>query len=290
MGATEKYLVFVYGTLRRHEANHHLLKGAWCVAQQAWTKGILYDTGLGYPGLKVANEGMVYGELYEVDFKQLHNLDELEDYFGPGQNNLYNRDKQIVLTDQGEYEAFVYSIHPDQEGLLKQAIPLGDWTIYHSFKTQPTFYYFAYGSCMDQGRFVSACVDQYFQNILGKGVLNGYTLGYTRRVSDGGRADIVESGGIVEGVVYEVQEPGLAYLYRREGVKYRSYRPALIDVTVAGNLLKNVVTFIVVNKEEETAPPYDYAEEIIRGGSPYLSPEYIEKLKQQLKDQFNMVL
>ncbi|MEW8987042.1 MAG: gamma-glutamylcyclotransferase family protein, partial [Bacillus sp. (in: firmicutes)] len=131
MGADEKYLVFVYGTLRRHESNHHLLKEACCLAQQAWTKGILYDTGLGYPALKDSNDGVVYGELYEIDFQQLKAIDELEDYLGPGQNNLYNRGSQTVSTDKGDFEAFVYSIHPDQEGILKQIIPLGDWTIYN---------------------------------------------------------------------------------------------------------------------------------------------------------------
>lgn len=290
MEAHEKNLVFVYGTLRRHEANHDILNGAHCLAQQAWTKGLLYDTGLGYPALKAVDKGTVYGELYEVNFQQLKNLDELEDYIGPGQNNLYNRVKHTVITDNGPVEAFVYCIHPKQEEILTKLIPFGDWRIYHNFKASPTFHYFAYGSCMDQERFVSAGVDHYFRSIVGVGVLNGYTLGYTRRVSDGGRADIMELGGVVEGVVYEVAEPGLAYLYRREGVKYRSYRPALIDVTINGRLLKNVLTFLVVNKEPNTAPPLDYAEEIIRGGSLYLSPGYIEKLKQQLKEQFNLDL
>lgn len=286
-----KILVFVYGTLRRHEANHHLLHGSQCIAEQSWTKGLLYDTGKGYPALKESEEGTVYGELYLVDERVLGIIDDLEDYYGPGKSNLYNRIEQIVYTDTNAYNAYVYTIHSNHEkNMLQQLIPLGDWKIYHSFHPSPFFYYFAYGSCMDHERFKVDKVDHFFQDISGAGILNGYQLRYTRRVSDGGRADIVEEGGTVEGIVYNVPEACLPYLYRREGVKYKSYRAALVDVTLNGYLLKNVLTFIVVNKDEETAPPLEYAIEIIRGGTGILSDAYIQKLKKQLKDQFNINL
>lgn len=283
-------LVFVYGTLRKHEANHYLLEGAKCLAEQSWTYGELYDTGEGYPAMKCSVRNKVYGELYSMNEEQLRTLDQLEDYAGPGKDNLYDRHKQTVYTDIGSHNAYVYTISPDHENLLRNKIDLGDWKIYHSFKQTPTFFYFAYGSCMDHERFNLDHVADYFQNVSGVGILDGYQLRYTRMVSDGGRADIVEEGGVVEGIVYEVPEEALSYLYRREGVKYKSYRPALIDVKIEGQLKKNVLTFIVVNKDKETAPPLDYAIEIIRGGSGFLSESYINKLKRQLKEQFNLIL
>jgi len=282
-------LIFVYGTLRRNEENHYLLQNEQCVAQQCWTNGQLYDTTEVFPALKQSTKGRVYGELYIVDKQKLQQLDRLEDYNGPGQKNLYKRIKQQVYTDNGALEAFVYTITTDYLNILVRQIDHGDWCMQHSFVENPTFYYFAYGSCMDDERFRLDGVHQFFQNKKGVGILEGYRLRYTRKVSDGGRADIVEEGGVVEGIVYEVPGACLSYLYRREGVKYKSYRPALIDVIVNGQILKNVLTFLVVNKEKEMAPPIEYAKEIIRGGTGILSDEYIEKLKQQLKD-FNIIL
>lgn len=285
---TEEMLVFVYGTLRKHEANHHLLRGAHCLAQQCWTHGQLFDTGQGYPAMKCAAKDKVYGELYSINNQLLQILDHLEDYRGPFEKNLYDRIKKIIYTDTGQQEAYVYFINPDHENLLLNVIELGDWSVDRYLKSNDTFYYFAYGSCMDRERFKEAKVEHFFQNVSGRGILEGYQLRYTRRVSDGGRADIVEENGTVEGKVYEVQKDSLPYLYRREGVKCKSYRPTLVDVTINGILVKNVLTFVVVNKDKETAPPIDYANEIIRGGTGFLSDEYIEQTKNQLRQRFNL--
>ncbi|WP_331713711.1 gamma-glutamylcyclotransferase family protein [Lentibacillus sp. JNUCC-1] len=92
----------------------------------------------------------------------------------------------------------------------------GDWKVHHLIK-QPSFLYFAYGSCMDDARFKAQQADQFFTDVLGQGVLKGYTLRFTRKQHDGGRADIVEEGGVVEGKVYRVTPEVLPYLYKREG-------------------------------------------------------------------------
>ena len=44
------------------------------------------------------------------------------------------------------------------------------------------------------------------------------------------------------------------------------------------NILVEALTFIVVNKDEEAAPPAHYLEEIIRGGTGVLSSEYMKNL------------
>lgn len=124
--------VFVYGTLRKNESNHYLLKEATLIARKAWTSGRLFDTGLGYPALKESMNDRVYGELYLVSDEQLHRLDELEDYRPNDRNNLYIRKKQVVFYDTGKIEAYLYFIAEHQESLLKNHIESGDWKLYRS--------------------------------------------------------------------------------------------------------------------------------------------------------------
>jgi gamma-glutamylcyclotransferase (GGCT)/AIG2-like uncharacterized protein YtfP/cation transport regulator ChaC len=277
----ERYFVFVYGTLRRHERNHYLLKDAELVAEQAWTEGKLFDTGFGYPALQESATDVVYGELYLVTEEQLHRLDELEGYSVKALDNLYNRKIQLISHDTGKTKANIYTIAKHNSHMLKTPIKSGDWKEYHLRKQHPILY-FAFGSCMDDARFKLAKVDQYFQKVTGTGVLNGYTLRYTVTMPDGGRADIVEEGGVVEGKVYEIPTDCVPYLYRREGVGSRLYRPTFVDLFINGRLYKDVLTFTVVNKEAETAPPEHYSDEIIRGGTGFLSEAYLEKLKNHI--------
>ena len=134
-----KHLVFVYGTLRKNEQNHYLLKDATCIAEQAWTSGVMYATGYYYPVLTNQQEGMVYGELYEVNEKQLSRLDELEGYKGKGNNNLYNRVKQTIYTDKGEYEAYVYVMDRRDPEFFQERIESADWKVYQLLN-EPSFY------------------------------------------------------------------------------------------------------------------------------------------------------
>jgi gamma-glutamylcyclotransferase (GGCT)/AIG2-like uncharacterized protein YtfP len=277
----EKQYVFVYGTLRKHERNHHLLKEAALVAEQAWTDGTLFDTGYGYPAVQESNTDNVYGELYFVTDEQLQRLDELEGYDQESENNLYNRKQQVVFHDSGKTKAYMYTIAEPNKGMLKKQIKTGDWKEYQLSK-QDTILYFAYGSCLDDARFKLANVNQYFQTVTGRGILNGYTLRFTKRLADGGRADIVEEGGIVEGKVYKINQDCLSYLYKREGVHSRHYRPTFVDLIINEKLVKNVLTFTVVSKDQETAPPTHYSEEILRGGTGFLSETYMISLKEHI--------
>src|SRR5690606_21306414 len=106
-----------------------------------------------------------------------------------------------------------------------------DWKVYQ-FMKQSRLHYFAYGSCMDNARFKESNVDQHFQKVIGRGNLDGYTLTFTMKAIDGGRADIVEGDGMVEGKVYDIGQEAISYLYRREGVESGYYRPAIITVEI----------------------------------------------------------
>lgn len=276
--------VFVYGTLRKNERNHYLLKGSTLIAGQACTKGELFDTGASYPAMKESTTKMVYGELYLVSEEQLRVLDRLEGYDPERQHNLFDRKKQFIFHDSGKKMAYLYIISGENEKMLTIQIKSGDWKLYKFLKQNRSFLYFAYGSCMDDLRFKTQKVNHYFQNVKGRGILNGYNLWYTRKASDGGRADIVEIGGTVEGKVYELSQECLPYLFKREGVGSGCYRPAFIDITLEGKEIKDVLTFTVVNKEKETLPPAHYMEEIIRGANGFLSVTYISELKEHLKN------
>ncbi|RSK27625.1 gamma-glutamylcyclotransferase [Bacillus sp. HMF5848] len=274
--------VFVYGTLRKGEGNARLLDGATCLAEQCWTDGALFDTGYGYPAMKQSQLDRVYGELYAVSDADLKRLDHLEGYIPGGTNNLYERIEQTVYTDKGSFTAFVYVA--SNSSLVKKHILSGDWKLYQFENSHSKIVYFAYGSCMDDVRFKKQNVHHYFQNVIGSGKLHGYTLRFTRKALDGGRADIVEEGGVVEGKLYDITADALDYLYGREGVKAGCYRPAFIEVEYNGLLLKNVLTFTVVDKEAETAPPDHYMQEIIRGGTGYVSEQYLMVLQTYVKE------
>jgi gamma-glutamylcyclotransferase (GGCT)/AIG2-like uncharacterized protein YtfP len=53
--------VFVYGTLKRGEGNHHLLAGAVSI-EDATTSGRLFDLGY-FPAMTLDRGGLVHGEL-----------------------------------------------------------------------------------------------------------------------------------------------------------------------------------------------------------------------------------
>lgn len=276
--------VFVYGSLRQHESNYHLLDGAKLVVEQAYVYGELWDTGFGYPAVVLSGQTKVYGEVYQVSEEQLHILDQLEGYNGPGQSNHYERIEQTVYTDHQSLTAqmYVYVERPEND----THIPSGDWKVERILDgnmNQPLIY-FAYGSCMDTARFEEHDVDQLFENVLGHGLLDDYKMKFTYRAADGyGRADLVESkGSAVEGKLYEIGQEALEYLYVREGVGAGIYRPTFVNVEHRGERLQNVFTFTVVDKlAEEVAPPDWYLEEILRGAEKLVSEPYFQQLQQK---------
>ncbi|MDQ0253344.1 cation transport regulator ChaC [Evansella vedderi] len=143
---------------------------------------------------------------------------------------------------------------------------------------------------MDDKRMEVAGVKEKFTIVIGCGVARNYSLAYTRQAADGGRADMVESHDSVEGKVYRIDQDALHYLFQREGVNAHIYRPAFIDVKIDGLSYKNVVTFLVIDKEEEVAPPAHYAMEILRGAQDFVSVDYYRNLKNGLMTKFQMKL
>lgn len=91
-------LIFVYGTLLRGRANHYrYLSEAEYIGEGTISGYTLYDLG-GYPGIKRTGQGLVKGEVYQVDEKTLAAIDHLED-----EGDLYTRVKATVACNSRQY-------------------------------------------------------------------------------------------------------------------------------------------------------------------------------------------
>ncbi len=110
-----QHLVFVYGTLRQGEYNHHYLSSAQFLGlHESEAQFTLYDLGP-YPGVSEGQQS-VQGEVYMIDDDTLAALDILEDV--PVE---YRRES--ISTPFGE--AWIY-IYQDTEQLTEE-IGSGDW-------------------------------------------------------------------------------------------------------------------------------------------------------------------
>lgn len=102
-------LVFVYGTLRRGEANHFRMATAEFVSIGQIT-GRLYQISW-YPGLILDEAGdEIAGEVYSVDSEMLGNLDSFEGISaGDTQGCEYRRVATTVMApDGGTFTAWVW--------------------------------------------------------------------------------------------------------------------------------------------------------------------------------------
>lgn len=122
----QKHLVFVYGTFMTGERNHHFVADAELVWDDCWTYGELYDTGNGYPAMVRHPEHRVYGELYRVTADQLRQVDRLEGYAGPWQDNHYERINQAVFKGSSNFKVFVY-VYTGEQVCRLERIVTGDW-------------------------------------------------------------------------------------------------------------------------------------------------------------------
>ena len=124
--------IFVYGSLKFGEINHHRIFSGYDIKiTSAWTYGKLYDLGW-YPALTQGNN-KVYGELIEFDnLEILGRVDSLEGYRGENSNyNFYERREIQVFSDINEVAAWAYFLNKckiiESDGEL---ITSGVWSNY----------------------------------------------------------------------------------------------------------------------------------------------------------------
>ena len=119
---------------------------------------------------------------------------------------------------------------------------------------------FAYGSNLAEDQVPAA-------ECLGTALLPGHRLELNRRSIRwrGGVVDVVPAEGErVWGVLYEVGEPGLAALERKEGAGL-AYRRVPVEVERGGERVA-AETYEVIHKEPDAPPATpEYAELVLRG-------------------------
>lgn len=110
--------VFVYGTLRRGESNHHLIAAATFVREARTPAAYTLFAFEGHPGMGDGGTEAIVGECFDVDAATLAELDVLEDH-----PRWYQR-REIALDDGETVIAYVLPPH-FTEG--RAVIPGGDW-------------------------------------------------------------------------------------------------------------------------------------------------------------------
>lgn len=149
--------------------------------------------------------------------------------------------------------------------------------------SEPTFYYFAYGSCMCPVDLKRTLGESAHPFVIGPAKLKGYRLGFYWRYErrNCGVLDIVpDPTETVEGVLYRLPLRLSDALDEREQVPYDGYRHETVEVISQGRVYKNVRTYVVVHKlTEELAPNDWYFDVVLRGAITCgLPEEYCWKL------------
>ena len=118
----KKYLVGVYGSLRRGMANHTYYltsseyKGTFRTEPEYTLYSLVY-----YPGLKQNGNHSVVMEVYEVDEETLKSLNRLEGYY-PGEKSTFY-DRIEINTPWGKAYTYIYVNELSKESIVES----GDW-------------------------------------------------------------------------------------------------------------------------------------------------------------------
>lgn len=141
-------------------------------------------------------------------------------------------------------------------------------------QTEPSFYYFAYGSCMCPVDLKRSLGESTHDFVVGPATLTGYRLGFFRRSQrrNCGVLDVVKDPAAqVEGVLYQLPWRLSEQLDERE----EGYCHETIEVICQGQRYANVRTYTVIEKlSEEHAPNDWYFNVVLRGAVTCGLPEH----------------
>jgi gamma-glutamylcyclotransferase (GGCT)/AIG2-like uncharacterized protein YtfP len=200
--------VFVYGTLKRGQYNHHWIDGGIYLGRRQLRGVQLHHLGAYPMAVLTGSDAVSHGELYRVKAAGLNHLDQLEGY--PG---FYDR-TELQLCDGTT--AWVY--HGRLEQVSKAPlIPLGDWD------TTPVLHY---GSNLDPERLQQRCPDWDGEGLVVQ--LEGWSWAIDKQTwgnPASGFAGIRPCDGATTwGVVTHHTAIDLAELDEAEGVRHQHYR------------------------------------------------------------------
>ena len=121
----KKYLVGVYGSLRKSMSNYHyyLSSSEYKGTFSTEPKYTLHSLSA-YPGLKLNGNHSVVMEVYEVDEKTLTNLNRLEGYY-PGEKSTFY-DRIEINTPWGKAFTYIYVNELSKDSIVES----GDWVMY----------------------------------------------------------------------------------------------------------------------------------------------------------------
>ncbi|PSL40009.1 gamma-glutamylcyclotransferase (GGCT)/AIG2-like uncharacterized protein YtfP [Planomicrobium soli] len=117
--------LFVYGSLKRGGKYHCYLDEATLIAEHAVAKGVLYDSGLGYPAIVLSGSDDIIGEIYDIPDELWPALDDLEGYTGGAETDLFDKSVTAVEVAGEEVEAVIYVAK--DKSLLNSIISDGVW-------------------------------------------------------------------------------------------------------------------------------------------------------------------
>ena len=128
----KKYLVSVYGSLRKTMGNHnyYLLNSEYKGTFTTEPEYTLHSLSA-YPGLKQNGNHSVVMEVYEVDEDTLKNLNRLEGY-RPGETSTFY-DRIEIDTPWGKAFTYIYVNELSKDSIVES----GDWV---GFKNKEKFY------------------------------------------------------------------------------------------------------------------------------------------------------
>lgn len=117
--------VFVYGTLRRGQANDiNRLSPAPSYVGLAQISGVMHHLG-DYPGVLLGPHGTVMGEVYAIAPELERVLDEIEEIFPQRRDEYFKRELRVTVGER-QIDCLVYEVNAKYvEG--KPVIVSGDW-------------------------------------------------------------------------------------------------------------------------------------------------------------------
>ena len=121
--------IFVYGTLMQGEQRNSTLKEfSIGEGKPASTTGSMLNLG-DYPGMIAGDEGVIQGEVYQIDqvYLTLQTLDSIEGFYGyDSTHSLFTRTIVRIDTEQGREWAWTYVYNKENEKEYA-TIESGDW-------------------------------------------------------------------------------------------------------------------------------------------------------------------
>ena len=120
-------LLFVYGTLRTDQCNHHYLEKSTCIGlAETAEQYVMYSSGIpfvskSYPGSQ-GSRSTIKGELFIVSSRTLSVIDHLE-----GHPDFYCREVITVNCDGVFYRAWIYFCNYSEGTIVSD----GDWVSYN---------------------------------------------------------------------------------------------------------------------------------------------------------------